>query len=101
MITSGQGTVGATAARLCPIPPGPASLLLSNLGTASPVYVGPGTGVTTTNGFPVPSGVVPVVIPLYTGSQAGNLYAITASGAANVGWIVTSPTGQTGTGTLG
>jgi hypothetical protein len=100
VITNGQGTAGATAARLCPIPPGPASLLLSNLGTASPVYVGAGTNLSTTNGFPVPSGVVPVVIPLYAGGQAQTLYAVTASGAASIGWIVTSPTGGTGTGSL-
>ncbi len=101
MITSGQGSVSATASRLCPIPPGPASLLLSNAGTASPVYVGPGTGVTTTNGFPVPASVVPVVIPVFAGSQGGSLYAVTASGFAYVGWLITNPTGQTGTGTLG
>jgi hypothetical protein len=101
VITSGQGSVGATAVRLCAIPPGPACLQVSNLGTASPVYVGPGTNVSSTNGFPVPSGVLPVVLPLYAGSAAGTLYAVTASGSANVGWIVTSPTGGTGTGTLG
>ena len=96
MITSGQGTAGATASRLCGVPPGPATLLLSNAGTASPVYVGMGTGVTTANGFPVPSGVVPVVIPLYAGSAGGSLYAATASGSASVGWLITSPTGGTG-----
>lgn len=104
MITSGQGTAGATAVRLCPIPPGPASLLLSNAGTATVVYVGAGTNVSSANGFPVPQNVVPVVIPIYAGSAAGTMYVVTAgasAGAGNVGWMISSPTGQTGTGTLG
>ena len=100
MITNGQGTAGTVAARLLSVPAGPATLLLSSAGTASPVYVGMGTNLSALNGFPVPSGVVPVVIPLYAGSAGGTMYAFCSSGSASVGWLITSPTGQTGTGTL-
>jgi hypothetical protein len=101
MFTGGQGTVGPTAVKLCTVPPGPGALVLANLGTASPAYVGMGTNLSTTNGFPIPSGVVPVVIPLFAGSAAQNLYGVIASGAGSVAWLFTTPTGQTGTGTLG
>ena len=102
--TGNQGTVGATAVLLCQIPTGPASLLLSNLGTATPVYVGQGTNLSATNGFPVPSGVTPVVIPLYGGTAAGAMYVVTAgvsAGAGKIAWILTSATGIPYTGTLG
>lgn len=101
MLTSGQGTVGATAALLCTVPTGPATLLLSNVGTAAFAYVGPGTNVSAANGFPIPAGAVPTAIPLYPGAAPQSLYAISAGGSANVGWIVTSPQGGTGHGTLG
>lgn len=97
MITSGQGTAGAAAVRLLTVPAGPCSLLISNAGTASPVYVGMGTGVTTTNGFPVPSGALsPTVIPVYAGSAGGVMSVVCASGSASVSWLVSSPAGQTG-----
>lgn len=97
MITNGQASAGTAAARLCPVPAGPCTILLANAGTAALVYVGMGTNVATTNGFPVSSGAVsPVVIPVYPGSAGGALYAVTASGSASVSWMVTSPTGQTG-----
>jgi hypothetical protein len=101
LITGGQGSISTAAKLLCAVPPGPGALVLSNAGTASPAYVGMGTGVTTTNGLPVPSGAVPVVIPLYPGNAGGSLYACTASGFAYVGWMVSTATGGTGTGTLG
>jgi len=100
VITNGQGTAGTVAARLLSVPAGPATLVLSNAGTASPVYVGMGTNVSALNGLPVPSGVVPLVIPLYAGSAGGSMYAFCSSGSASVGWIISSATGQTGTGTL-
>ena len=102
MLTSSQGTAGPTATRLTAVPPGPGVLVLANLGTASPVYVGfsaaPGASgsVSTANGFPLTLGVVPLVIPLYAGNAGGSLSAVTASGSANIGWMFSTATGQTG-----
>ncbi len=97
MITGSQGSISTAAKFLCPVPPGPGVLVLSNAGTASPVYVGMGTGVTTTNGLPVPIGAVtPLVIPLYPANAGGSLYACTASGFAYVGWMLSTASGQTG-----
>ena len=43
--------------------------MLSNAGTASPVYVGMGTNLSALNGFPVPSGVVPRRYPAVRGKR--------------------------------
>jgi hypothetical protein len=100
VITASQGTAGPTAVRLTGVPPGPGAISLANVGTASPVYVGVTSGtsgsVTTSNGFPLILGNTPLVIPLYAGSLGGSLSAITASGAANIAWFISTATGQTG-----
>lgn len=100
MITSGRAEAGGTAvtsSSLFSCPPGPATLVLANQGTASPVYVGPGTSVTTTTGFPVPSGLVsPVMIPVYAGAPGQTWSVCCPSGSASVAWIVSSPSGGTG-----
>jgi hypothetical protein len=99
MITSGVAHAGTavTTSSLIAVSPGPATLLLANAGTASPVYVAPGTGVTTSTGFPVPSGLVsPVVIPVYAGAPGTTWSVCCASGSASVAWIVSSPSGGTG-----
>ena len=97
MISNGQGTISASKLMLT-IPPGPCTVLLSNLGTASTVYVGiGGTAVTSAQGFPVPSGLVPpVTIPGYQGSQGGPLYAVAGAGTAVLAWVISTPSGQTG-----
>jgi hypothetical protein len=100
VIVTGQGTaVAGSATYLTTLPAGPCCLLLSNAGTASPVYIGQsgGTaGTTTGNGFPVPAGQVPVAIPGYLGAGPARLYAITASGQASIGWLLSTATGGTG-----
>ena len=104
MITSGVATAGTvvTTASLFRVPPGPCCVLLSNAGTAATLYVGAGTGVTTTNGFPITSGVPPVVLPVYAGCPATVMSVVASGGTANsLAWIVTAPAGGTGTGTLG
>lgn len=97
MITFGQHTaVSGSATALCVLPPGPCTVVLSNVGTAT-AYVGPGgTAVTTSNGFPVPSGSYPVVFPGYPGGAGAVLSCITTSGSASVGFIVSSASGGTG-----
>lgn len=101
MITSGVATAGTgiTAASLFRVPPGPATLVLANSGTAPTAYVGAGTNVSSTGGFPVPSGLVsPLVIPVYPGSPASTWSAVTAAGAgtASLAWIISDPSGGTG-----
>ena len=101
MISIASGTVTASSARLgqLVIPPGPCSVALSNIGTASPVYVGlGGTGVTTGNGFPLYLGSVvpPLVIPFYAGNLGGTVYAVSSAGTAVVAWVLSTSTGQTG-----
>jgi hypothetical protein len=103
-ITSGIASAGTviTTLSLIHVPPGPCTVLLANAGTAPTVYVGSGTAVTVAGGFPVPSGLVPpVVIPVYAGCAATPMSVVCSSGSASLAWIVTSPTGGTGTGTLG
>ena len=95
MITTGQGTAGPTAVTLCVMPPGPCLVLVSNAGTASPVYVGAGATVTTTNGFPVPSGA-PVAFNGFQGSQGSKLSVICSAGSAAIGFMISTATGQTG-----
>lgn len=104
MITTGQATIGTASATLCLVPPGPCMVVLSNNGTASPVWVGAGTvvvaGVAGTavgagNGFPLPSGA-PIAIAAYQGDKGATLVAACSSGSASIGWIISSATGQTG-----
>lgn len=99
MITSGAATaVGSvTAASFIRVPPGPATLLLANSGTAATVYAGAGTNVTVAGGFPVAAGAVsPVTVPVYAGAPGGTWSVVTAAGTASVAWIVSDPSGGTG-----
>ena len=97
--TAGQGTVGPTAVKLgLVIPAGPCSVQIANVGTATPVYIGFGTLLSSSNGFPVPSGVVsPLVLTGFQGSAAQSVYGIGGTvGAGNIAWIVSTATGGTG-----
>lgn len=101
MISGGQAAVGTavTAGQLFAVPPGPATLILANIGTASPAYVGPGTGVTSSRGFPVPSGLTaPVVIPIYAGApgQTWSVVCASGGGTGSLAWIASTPAGATG-----
>lgn len=102
-LTTGQVTIGTVSATLCVVPPGPCMVVLSNNGTASPVWIGAGTSVTagvagtagTGNGFPVPSGA-PVAFACYQGDKGSTLVAACSSGSASIGYFISTSTGQTG-----
>lgn len=104
MINSGTvaASTSVTTGSLIHVPAGPATLILANQGTAATVYVGSGTAVTTANGFPIlSSGASPTVIPIYAGNPATTWGCVTANGAATLAWLISAPSGGTGTGTLG
>lgn len=99
MITGGVAAAGTavTAASLFRMPPGPATVLLANAGTAGTVFVGAGTGVTTANGFPVVAGAVsPLTVPVYPGAPGGTWSVVCALGSATLSWIISDPSGGTG-----
>lgn len=97
MITNGQKTVAGTALSVLVLPAGAWNVALANAGTAATAFVGMGTGVTSTTGFPLPSGLVsPVVFQGYPGGPSGTLFAISGAGTANVAWILSTAVGGTG-----
>jgi hypothetical protein len=82
------------------VPAGPCTVLLA--ASAGTVFVGAGTAVSALNGMPVCAAAgPPLTIPVYAGSPAQTFTAIVSSGTATLSWLVTDPTGQTGTGALG
>jgi hypothetical protein len=99
VISSGQATAGSATAVLTVLPPGPCTVVLSNIGPVT-VYVGAvaGGSLSSANGFPIPSGAPPVAIPGYPGGGGSRLSVVTAAGTATstVGWIVSSSSGGTG-----
>lgn len=97
MISNGQAAVSVSKL-LFTIPAGPCTVVLANVGTASTAYVGMGgTGVTSGNGFPVPSGLVPpVTFPCYQGNAGGPVYGMAGSGTTSLAWIISTASGQTG-----
>lgn len=80
-------TVTTEVALVTVVPPGPATVILSNTGT-DPAYVGVTDAVSSTNGFPLPAGAT-VTVPGFPGSAATNLYAI-SSGTAVVGALIST-----------
>lgn len=74
-VTALQLAVSSTASLLVTVPPGPCTVVLSNT-SGHTVYIGNSNSVTTTNGFPIPTGVPPVTIHGYVGSVASPLWAI-------------------------
>ena len=106
-IFTGSANIGSVSANLCLVPAGPCTVVLSNNGTASPVWIGAGGSVRAGpassgsvgagNGFPLPSGAVsPLVFQGYAGSNGVQLVAACSSGSASVGWIVSTAVGGTG-----
>jgi hypothetical protein len=86
-ILTGQLAVAGTVSLLT-MPPGGGSLVLATVsGTA---YVGPGSALTTSNGFPVTT--APFAVPTFTDSSATRLYATTGSTAStvSVGWLIST-----------
>lgn len=96
-LTPGQVTFGTLATFVTVMPPGPCAVVLSNLSTANTVYVGIGTAVTATNGFPITPTTSPVTIPGFNGSAGGSLYALASGSPATVGFVVSAASGGTGT----
>jgi hypothetical protein len=88
-IFTGQQTIGTAAVVLVTVPPGPGQLLLSNSGTST-VWVGAGTTVSATSGFPLASGA-PISWAGYMGGQGGPVAAVCSSGSASVGWLLSRP----------
>lgn len=96
MLTGGQVQASASAKTLFVIPPG-CSAQVSNLGTASPVYLGfGGTNLSAANGYPLASGLAPYPLQIPVTAPAATVSAITSSGTATVGWTMTGPAGGTG-----
>jgi hypothetical protein len=91
----GQTGVGTSSSVGTLLPPS-ALLTVVNPGTTT-VYVGNGTQVTSSNGFPVLAGVAPTTLASYPGGQPGTIRACTASGTVSAfGWCVSSASGGTG-----
>lgn len=70
------GSVPNTAVKLVDVPPGTQAVTITVAAVNSTfVYVGTGSGVTTTSGAPIAGGST-VTIPCYPGSKGTTLYAI-------------------------
>jgi hypothetical protein len=94
VLTSGMRAVGGTVpTALAVVPPGPGQLVVTSNGTA--VVLGFGTGLTTTNGMPMPSGGF-LQLDLFAGGSGGTLYALPVTGTVEVGFMVSASSGQTG-----
>jgi hypothetical protein len=88
-IEASQWAVGTAATEIASVPAGPCTVILSNV-SGETVYVG-GSAVSAARGFPVPSGVTPVVIPGYPSSAATQLWAVGGT-AATIGVIISTDT---------
>lgn len=89
---SGTSTpvLGGTAVTLCQVPPGDGTVIISNT-SGGTVYIAAGVTATAANGFAIPTGAPPVMIPTYPGSKGTTLSVIapgTVSGALS--WLVSS-----------
>lgn len=98
MLTSGQRSVGPVAGTFLVLPPGPWTLLLANSGTVT-AYVGVVAGtqsVSSSNGFPLPSGGSPVQLTGYPGGAAATLQAVTAGTIPSLAFMLSTASGGTG-----
>jgi hypothetical protein len=90
--TSQPTLSGGVAVPLTAVPPGPSTIVISNT-TNVTVFLGTSNAVTTTNGFPIPSGAQPVELHTFLGSTGGTLWVVPAStpGSGNgVGVLISS-----------
>jgi len=84
----GVSVAGTAPVLLATVPPGPASIVITNGGTAA-LYVGAGTAATTASGAPVPaSGVVP--LGQFSSSTATKLWGITSGGTVSAGVFIST-----------
>ena len=82
------------SAVLCPVPPGVGAVVISNNSGAT-IFVTAGVAANQTNGFGIPTGAPPVMIPTYPGSRGTTLNVIvatggTVTGTGTVSWLTTS-----------
>lgn len=96
MINAGQASVTGTAATLLGIvPPGPASVVITNNGGTIPLFVGaaatqPGTAPSlTSNGVPIPGGAI-VPFGQFSTSVSTHLWGQASSGTITAGFIVST-----------
>lgn len=89
MILLDQVPVSTAPTTLVTIPPGPCSVVLANAGTVGTLYFGTGSGVSSTNGYPLlPS--TSLTIPGYSGSAGAAIRAIASAGTIATGVMVSS-----------
>lgn len=88
MIDTRQFTINGTVATMGLVPAGPCSVTITNSGAVA-LFVGAGTGVTTSSGAPVPAGGV-VPLPGFPTSSAVNLWGITAGGTVTAGVFISN-----------
>jgi hypothetical protein len=86
-ILASQPSVGTAASLIASVPAGPSTVIISNV-SGGTVWVG-GAAVTSSDGFPIPTGSPPVVIPGYVTSAATRLSAVAGS-AVTVGVIIST-----------
>lgn len=91
MLITGQASAGTAATQLFLAPPGPCNVTLS-ADTANTVtaWISAGTAATAGNGVPLPSGRT-LSWSGFQSSSGGPVYAVTASSAATIGWIISTP----------
>ena len=83
-------SVAGTPVVLATVPPGPASVVITNAGAVT-MFVGAGTAATTGSGAPVPaSGVVP--LGQFASSSATKLWGITSGGTVTAGVFISTGT---------
>lgn len=90
--TSTPALSNASAVQLCVVPPGVGTVILSNNSGAT-VYVAANVTATTTNGFAIPTGAPPVMIPVYPGSKGATLSVIAGTAptaGAPVSWLIST-----------
>lgn len=85
-----QVSLLSTAASLVvEIPGGTGQVTLINTGS-NPVYVGLSNTVTKTNGFELVASGPPVSFPTFESSLSQGLWAVSATGASTIGFIVSN-----------
>lgn len=85
MLITGQVQVSGTVS-VVSTPPGAGALVLAT--TSGTVFVGPGSTVTTTNGFPVSAS--PFAVPTFSDSAGRQLWATVSSGTVALGWFLST-----------
>ena len=90
-LTSLQYSAGTVLGTVCPIPPGPGWVTLTNGGTttANLIYYGFGTTLGTASGHPIPASQS-VSFQTYSTSKGGTLFAIAVAASSPLGVTISS-----------